>query len=90
MISARRLRLLSMLMGIKSRAFMIGWADGVTRWELGLYRPGGVLLGNPLCYYAPHDFEGGSVEAAASDGALAYLIGLDADPRRSTSTKIGV
>lgn len=64
-----QVRLLAALAGQHSRDFAVGWANGLVRWktrpDAWIVAPPNPLPGNP--------FADGSVKAAASEAAVAFM-----------------
>lgn len=67
-----RLQVIAAMVGMHSREFSVGWANGMVRWE------GRVTYRDPIgqverYLFAENRFEPGSVKWAASEAAITFM-----------------
>jgi hypothetical protein len=63
-------RFFAAMAGLHSKEFMIGWANGMVRWQ---GRVGDRSGDQSALYVYPSDFERGSVKFAASEAAVTFM-----------------
>lgn len=74
-----RLQVIAAMVGMHSRDFSIGWANGMVRWEGRVRRKPGLPLHPeyPDIILSENLFPRGSVKWAASEAAVTFMKELD-------------